>query len=344
MAGRNEPVIRGGGQFFFGLNPRWQNYKWLPPNLNVMYSAAGQWREDHWDYRHFPKTANMTWLDFGGYSFFSRGHADYPFSVEAALCLVARIKPNYYASLDYPCEPSISDAIDHVPVRERIHRTVQRADEMAQWDTQVTGTMVPVIQGYHLEDYTYCMDLYQQAGLIRPYMAIGSVCARSDDSEIVTLIRNLYHEARERGIKRLHYFGLKVTEALKTMNGFIWSRDSAVAMIYGQQAGLPDGRRYPRGQAEKKMVFFHFVDAHVVPYTSDYLVTIDEAMGEISEFWGNTAGYDGLEIDLIERSLIGMVGDGEECLSNSDLLYLEYELLYMGFCHAVGGDGEGVER
>lgn len=321
----------GPGLFYFGLNPRWQSYKWLPSNLNVMYSAAGQWREDHWDYRHFPKTANMTWLDFGGYLFFSRGHEDYPFSVEAALCLVARIKPDYYASLDYPCEPSISDSIDHVPVRERIHRTVQRAEEMAQWDTQVTGTMVPVIQGYHLDDYAYCMDLYQQAGLIRPYMAIGSICARSDDSEIVTLIRNLYHEARGRGIKRLHYFGLKVTEALETMNGYIWSRDSAVAMVYGQQAGLPNGRRYPRGQAEKRKVFFFFRDKKVIPLTSDYRLTTDEAVEVIFEGSGANGDYKDRQDMLIDLDC--MADDG--CLSYADLLHLTQEYLEPGLVQGM---------
>ena len=68
--------------FFMGLNPRWQQYKFLPNGLNVMYSAAGFWKGYDWRRTKFTKKMGLKWLDSGGFSLLNK-FADYPFSAKA---------------------------------------------------------------------------------------------------------------------------------------------------------------------------------------------------------------------------------------------------------------------
>ena len=98
------------GSFFVGLNPRWQWFRWLPQGLNVMYSAAGFWddRRQTWrrKNRFFP-WAGLRWLDCGGFTALNRW-GEYPWTTAAYCCLVALLRPDWWAAEDYPCEPDIS--------------------------------------------------------------------------------------------------------------------------------------------------------------------------------------------------------------------------------------------
>lgn len=247
--------------FYIGLNARWQMYKFLPPGLNIMFSA-GHWQPEKqdWPRSKFPKKAGLRFLDSGGYKLLNK-YGAYPFTTPMFMNLVARLNPDYYATLDYPCEPNITRMLDNMTNEERIRSTVRNAAKMASWSSQVPGAMVPVIQGYTLCEYQSCIDLHHQADTIRPYMAVGSMCRRISNHELHRLIPGIYEHAYAAGVERLHYFGLKLSPDLADLTEFIYSRDSAVAMD-AYDKGLRatrDGRRYPRGQAEKKAVFVSFL-------------------------------------------------------------------------------------
>jgi hypothetical protein len=246
--------------FFMGLNPRWQQYKFLPAGLNVMYSAAGFWDGHEWRRRKFQKRVGLKWLDCGGFSLLNL-YGEYPFSIVNYANLQAFLQADYYATMDYPCEPEISRQLGLMTNEERIRATVENALVLMEWEGQLPGRLVPVIQGYSLDEYRDCISLYERARAIREYMAVGSMCRRISTEELNRLIPGIYSAAAQAGVRRLHFFGLKLSPDLVPLSQFIWSRDSAVAMdSYSPELRRQrGGRRWPRGQAEKKAVFEEFL-------------------------------------------------------------------------------------
>lgn len=249
-------------KFFLGLNPRWQMYRFLPNNLNVMFSATSYWNGQTWrkPIKKFPKKCGLKWLDSGGYlALLKWGH--YPFSVVNYANLVIVLQPDFYATMDLACEPSLicNSVIDSV--NNRIKMTVKNAVALGEYENQLPGTMVPVIQGYTLPEYLSCIDLHYQNGTIRDYMAIGSMCRRISNKELHSLIPGIYQHAKDAGATKLHFFGLKLSPNLLDLSEFIWSQDSAVAMDgYDKQLKKErNGRRFPRGQIEKRKAFDSFL-------------------------------------------------------------------------------------
>lgn len=247
--------------FFVGLNPRWQMYKFLPKGINVMFSAAGFWdnKNQEWRKGKFKKLFGLRWLDCGGFTMLNQ-YGDYPFSIINYANLIARLRPHYYATMDYPCEPEISRQIGLLTNKERIRKTVNNAIELSDFENQLSGQLVPVIQGYELNEYLHCLDLYNQAGLIRNYMAVGSMCRRISKNQLAKLIPGIYHAAQKLGCVKLHFFGLKLSSNLSPYQNLIWSRDSAAIFMSSSEETQQamKGRRFPRGQKEKEMVFNDF--------------------------------------------------------------------------------------
>ncbi len=250
------------GLFFTGLNPRWQKYTFLPAGINVMYSAAGFWDKDRQEWRRgkFQRHYGLRWLDLGGFTLLNK-FGDYPFSVVNSANLIARLAPHFYGTMDYPCEPEISRSLGLMSNEQRIVATVANAAELAEWEAQLPGQMVPVIQGYALNEYLYCLKLYQEAGLIRDYMAVGSMCRRISNEELGNLIPAIYYAAQAAGCTRLHFFGLKLSPDLEPYANMIYSRDSSVALdSYSPTLrARRGGRRFPRGQQEKREAFEDFL-------------------------------------------------------------------------------------
>lgn len=243
--------------FYVGLNPRWQMYKFLPRGLNVMYSAAGFWNDGRWRRKRFPRGSGLRFLDCGGFTMLNRC-GTYPFTTVNFMNLVAFLRPDYYVPLDYPCEPGISRQLGLMTNEQRIEKTVENAVEMVHWEGHVGGRMLPVIQGYTLGEYKRCIDLHVQAGTMRDYMAVGSMCRRIEDSELHKLIVGISEYV---GVSKLHFFGLKLSSALCDVQHLIYSQDSAVALdAYSADARrLRGGRRWPRGQREKEVAFLSFL-------------------------------------------------------------------------------------
>lgn len=247
--------------FFVGLNPRWQQYRFLPQDINVMFSAAGFWDRSTWRRGKFFKISGLTFLDSGGFSLLNQ-YGRYPFSIVNFANLVAQMKPHFYATMDYPCEPEISRSLGLMTNKERIEKTVENAMALTEYEDQLSGQMIPVIQGYTLDEYISCLELYAKAKTIRDYMAVGSMCRRINTAELNELIPGIYYAARRFGVKRLHYFGLKLSLDLLPLARYIYSRDSAVALDSYDKAAraLREGRRWPRGQDEKRQAFTSFLE------------------------------------------------------------------------------------
>lgn len=247
---------------FIGLNPRWGMYRFLPSGLNILYSAAGIWDERKGEARRvkFPKQSGKKFIDCGGYTLFMK-LSDYPFTPENYANIVAMTQPDYFASMDYPCEPEITARLG-ASIEDRMEATVDMAIYMQKHiQPMLKPQMVPVIQGFTLDQYIDCIEMYRNRGGIREFMAVGSVCNRSNDSELEQLIIPLVQYATEAGIERLHFFGLKLSRQAEHLYHYIDSRDSA-AVLYAATAEMKrrwNGRRWAKGQEEKREAFEYFL-------------------------------------------------------------------------------------
>lgn len=111
----------------------------------------------------------------------------------------------------------------------RIHQrfTVDNYVELSQIAPDIN--FIPVLQGWTIDDYLHCVQLYQDAGVdlaALPVVGLGSVCRREDTEEIAEIVDTLYGL----GLK-LHGFGVK-TDGLGMYGDQLVSADSQ-AWSYG---------------------------------------------------------------------------------------------------------------
>lgn len=178
---------------------------------NIMLSAGSVWHpKQNWNLSRtrLPKMVERLILDSGGYAFFSRW-GEYPFDLEKYLELAYYLRdlhPLYrVATLDYPCEPDINRS-QIMTNEERIQKTVSNAVECFHKDNSIPW--LPVIQGYTVEEYLYCIDLYNDYGIGSDYWAIGSICSRKGAPYE---LRNIITKIKERHqTQKLHAFGLGI--------------------------------------------------------------------------------------------------------------------------------------
>jgi hypothetical protein len=107
---------------------------------------------------------------------------------------------------DYMCEPFML-AKTGLTVAEHQRLTIRRYDELIMQPLPVP--VMPVLQGYHPDDYVRHLDAY--GGRLRPgmWVGVGSVCKRNRNPlEIVRVLSGI-HAARPD--LRLHGFGVKLT-------------------------------------------------------------------------------------------------------------------------------------
>lgn len=195
----------------FFLVADWGAYNYLyVPNIMLSAGSIANAKGTEWQLSRTRLHAlvEKVIVDSGGYSFFSRW-GDYPFSLEKYLDLVYYIKDKYplfsVATLDYPCEPNINRD-NLVSNQIRIEKTVSNAIKCFQADKNLPW--LPVIQGYALDEYLSCIDLYKEVGITSNYWAIGSICSRKGKPlelrKIITSIKEQHPNAK------LHAFGLGI--------------------------------------------------------------------------------------------------------------------------------------
>jgi len=124
------------------------------------------------------------------------------------------------APMDWMCEPMMLDRTG-LTIREHQERTVANYLELRD-----QGPFIPVLQGWAIEDYEYCVGLYKSAGVdlrLLPLVGVGSVCRRQATDEITTLMRGLHSYGL-----RLHGFGVKTGmgsygQYLESADSMAWS-------------------------------------------------------------------------------------------------------------------------
>jgi hypothetical protein len=173
----------------------------------------------------FPK-AQVVWaLDSGGFTELSmNGWWDTP--IEEYAGAVVRwmdeggAPPAFAAPQDWMCEPVIL-AKTGLTVRDHQQLTVENYCRLI--DEYSFVPWLPVLQGWTLDDYLECADMYAAAGVdlaAEPSVGLGSVCRRQSTDEIGEIVSTLH----ARGL-RLHGFGVK-TEGLRRYGHLLDSADS----------------------------------------------------------------------------------------------------------------------
>ena len=126
----------------------------------------------------------------------------------------------FIAPMDWMCEPPMLERTG-LCVKEHQERTV--ANFLDLRDRAPHLPIIPVLQGWSVNDYHYCVRLYENAGIdltLEPTVGVGSVCRRQATSEIDALFREL----DQHGLQ-LHGFGVK-SQGLAKYGPFLSSSDS----------------------------------------------------------------------------------------------------------------------
>ena len=127
----------------------------------------------------------------------------------------------YAAPMDWMCEP-FALARTGLTVIEHQRRTVANLLELRSLAPEIPW--VPVLQGYEVNDYLACANMYDQAGIDlrgEPLVGVGSVCRRQNSDEIELVFYNLWLQ----DLKNTHGFGVKLY-GLDDYQQYIKSADS----------------------------------------------------------------------------------------------------------------------
>jgi hypothetical protein len=136
-------------------------------------------------------------------------------------------KLEWAAIQDWMCEPDMV-ARTGLSVLEHQKRTVDSYLELAALWAQASDTelvYMPVLQGYRVEEYLQCMDMYADAGVdlgAAPLVGVGSVCRRQHTEEIRAVFEAILE--RDPGLP-VHGFGVKL-QGLREYGNLLATADS----------------------------------------------------------------------------------------------------------------------
>jgi hypothetical protein len=186
-------------------------------------------------YTQLPRPALAPWaLDSGGFTELStHGNWDHGPSPREYVDRIRRYartigRLQWAAPQDWMCEPFIT-AKTGLTVVEHQWRTIANLAELRDLRPEVP--IIPVVQGYRVDDYVEHVAMYRRAGFnltAEPLVGVGSVCRRQAETEAGAIFTAL-HSA---GVSRLHGFGLKKLglarfgHLLTSADSMAWSFDA----------------------------------------------------------------------------------------------------------------------
>lgn len=183
-------------------------------------------------YKTLPKATTRWSLDSGGFSELSLygkwtlAPIDYVQAVRRYRDEIGLL--DWAAPQDWMCEP-VMIATTGLSIREHQYRTVENFLLLRQMAPDLP--FVPVLQGWHLNDYLACVDMYRQAGIDlckERIVGLGSVCRRQATDDIGRIAENM-HDRR----LRLHGFGVK-SAGLAKYSQYLASADSMAWSFRGR--------------------------------------------------------------------------------------------------------------
>ena len=185
-------------------------------------------------YKTLPVARVKEWaLDSGGFSELSL-YGEWRTTPQEYVSAVRRYDTevgnlSWAAPQDWMCEPFMV-AKTGLSVAEHQARTVANFVQLRDlWGDDETSPFMPVLQGWVLNDYLRCLDLYAAAGVDLkqyPVVGLGSVCRRQATDEIGDIVTALL--AADPGLP-VHGFGVKADglkkygHLLNTADSMAWS-------------------------------------------------------------------------------------------------------------------------
>ena len=142
------------------------------------------------------------------------------------------------APQDWMCEQVALQATG-LSIKEHQELTIQNYLDLQAYAPEIPW--IPVLQGFTLDEYLECYDLYILAGVdlpARPLVGLGSVCRRQNSLEIELVVYNMWLLKL-----KCHGFGVKLRglddykQYLQTADSQAWS---AVASYTHQPLCRPD--------------------------------------------------------------------------------------------------------
>lgn len=127
-------------------------------------------------------------------------------------------------SQDYMCEPHQLEATGGT-VLEHQRWTIQRYDEIRRHLEGTNIYLLPVLQGWHVQEYLRHIEMYEDRLPDSSWVGLGSVCQRNSSPADIQLI--ISRIASKRPDLRLHGFGIKTTALKrKAIRENLYSADS----------------------------------------------------------------------------------------------------------------------
>jgi len=222
---------------------------WFPTTDRYMVSAAALWSDQRGKFvrRSYPEPGKRMFLDCGGYKFFMMS-GQYPYRPDHYIALARHYNPLAVASMDYPCEPEIVRSAGLFSNADRIAATL---DFLAYLSKANLPGLVPVIQGYTIDERVYCLEAIIKRGLTRRLMAIGSLCVVESVSQIERIIAAL---TEVWPVGKFHLFGVKSSyfENRQTAHETVFSFDTSAWRF---APGSNGENRYPNHDQEERRFF-----------------------------------------------------------------------------------------
>ena len=146
--------------------------------------------------RKSPVKSIAPWaLDSGGFSELKLNGA-WKITADEYVEIVNRLNqtPNlrWAAQQDWMCEPFMVSR-SGLTVREHQKRTVANFLELRKLDCDVP--IIPVLQGYTMEEYKECFEMFEIAGVdlrSEPLVGLGSVCRRQNTNDIERIVSSFH--------------------------------------------------------------------------------------------------------------------------------------------------------
>jgi len=227
-------------KFFLGVhNASWLHTRPLPRQI-PLFLSRNRMPLGRKDRKTFKKATTDWALDSGAFTELKH-HGRWRMTSEEYAELVNRYhkyigRLQWVSPQDWMCEPIVIEGGmgadgyyvgTKLSVREHQIKTVENFIELNQL---CVPDVIPVIQGFTIDQYLECCRLYESAGvnlLDFETVGVGSVCRRQGEPEIALIFKTLF----EMGIK-CHGFGVKTSglslamKYLASADSLAWSKDA----------------------------------------------------------------------------------------------------------------------
>lgn len=214
----------------------WGVDKHFPKFLHGHYflvSAGSLWSDERGKFIRRTYDRRRMFLDWGGFRYLSQGKG-LPFGIDEFRDLVKYYDPLLFAPMDIPCEPHLT-----IPgfrsIGDRIEATL---DHLRYFSRVDRGAMIPVIQGYTIEQRLSCLERIFSLGLDKPLMCIGSLCTLNSAKEVYEIVTAITQAAGD--AYQFHLFGVTLKFVLEYDLSFcgVFSFDTSAWQYYAKYSQL----------------------------------------------------------------------------------------------------------